>query len=425
VRSSTRRSRSRLASSWVDRRRTAPRRIIISCPGSNARALSSSSPLPRGSGVAARGARRRRRRDRGSKRRARRVHDALPRPCVQRGRSLGRALPPSTARGPLDGVPLAVKDLYDTEGVRTTYGSAIFRDHVPRATPRRCDAPAPPARSSSARRRRTSSPGVSARSTARWERPGTRGIPRVSREGRAAAPRSPSPPISSRSRSHRHRRLDPDPGGVLRGRRAQADLRCVSRSGIFPLAHSLDHAGPMARTPADAAALLSVIAGPDDADPRRRRPRSPPPWTIDGSLAGVRVGVCPSSSRSRSPRHRERVRGDVRRLGELGATVREVDLPEAASAVEIYARSSAPRRSTPTAARLYPRGQTTTATTSAAGSSRNRGDPVDYLEASVERERLRAGFRRVFGEVDLLVSPVARARRSRSTRTRSRTSASG
>src|SRR5712691_7087210 len=35
------------------------------------------------------------------------------------------------AAQPLEGVPLAVKDLYDTEGVRTTYGSPMFEDHVP------------------------------------------------------------------------------------------------------------------------------------------------------------------------------------------------------------------------------------------------------------------------------------------------------
>src|SRR5665213_2456508 len=36
--------------------------------------------------------------------------------------------------GPLAGVPLAVKDTFDTAGVRTTYGSSIFRDHVPTKT---------------------------------------------------------------------------------------------------------------------------------------------------------------------------------------------------------------------------------------------------------------------------------------------------
>ena len=41
----------------------------------------------------------------------------------------------------------------------------------------------------------------------------------------------------------------------------------VSRHGVFPLADSLDHVGPMARSAADCAALLGVIAGADTEDP--------------------------------------------------------------------------------------------------------------------------------------------------------------
>src|SRR5438128_10685450 len=48
-------------------------------------------------------------------------------------------------------------------------------------------------------------------------------------------------------------------------------LGLVSRSGIVPIAHSQDTAGPMARTVADAAALLAAMSGPDPADPATRR----------------------------------------------------------------------------------------------------------------------------------------------------------
>src|SRR5205823_9673016 len=48
-------------------------------------------------------------------------------------------------------------------------------------------------------------------------------------------------------------------------------LGLVSRAGIVPIAHSQDTAGPMARTVADAAALLAAMSGPDPADPATRR----------------------------------------------------------------------------------------------------------------------------------------------------------
>jgi amidase len=73
-------------------------------------------------------------------------------------------------------------------------------------------------------------------------------------------------------------------------------LGLVSRSGIIPIAHSQDTAGPMARTVADAAALLSAIAGPDPRD-RATVPGSGkeiPDYTafLDrGGLKGARIGV--------------------------------------------------------------------------------------------------------------------------------------
>src|SRR6202007_2042967 len=70
----------------------------------------------------------------------------------------------------------------------------------------------------------------------------------------------------------------------------------VSRSGIIPISASQDTAGPMARTVADAAALLTVLAGYDPDDPATAplRDRPPPDYSrfLDAnSLKGVRIGV--------------------------------------------------------------------------------------------------------------------------------------
>ncbi len=68
----------------------------------------------------------------------------------------------------------------------------------------------------------------------------------------------------------------------------------VSRDGIVPIAHSQDTAGPMSRTVADAAALLSVIAGPDTRDAATRDAKTQVDYTqlldTDG-LRGARIGV--------------------------------------------------------------------------------------------------------------------------------------
>jgi amidase len=73
-------------------------------------------------------------------------------------------------------------------------------------------------------------------------------------------------------------------------------LGLVSRSGIVPIAHSQDTAGPMARTVADAAILLAALAGSDAADPATRESlgRARPDYAASlapGGLTGMRIGV--------------------------------------------------------------------------------------------------------------------------------------
>ena len=70
----------------------------------------------------------------------------------------------------------------------------------------------------------------------------------------------------------------------------------VSRSGIIPISHSQDTAGPMARTVADAAALLAVMSGPDprDAETKTASARARADYTKElnaGALKGARIGV--------------------------------------------------------------------------------------------------------------------------------------
>ncbi|MGZ9032751.1 MAG: amidase family protein, partial [Burkholderiaceae bacterium] len=68
----------------------------------------------------------------------------------------------------------------------------------------------------------------------------------------------------------------------------------VSRDGIVPIAASQDTAGPMARTVADAAALLSVLAGTDPRDAATRDARGQPDYTrflVGDGLRGARLGV--------------------------------------------------------------------------------------------------------------------------------------
>ena len=60
--------------------------------------------------------------------------NALPTVCAERARAHARKLegtPPAEGRGWLGGLPVAIKDLIEVEGVRTTYGSPVYADHIP------------------------------------------------------------------------------------------------------------------------------------------------------------------------------------------------------------------------------------------------------------------------------------------------------
>ncbi len=171
-------------------------------------------------------------------------------------------------RGPLDGIPFAHKDIYETEGLATTAHSRVLRNHVPKAdafTVRRLaeagvvslgklathefafggpsfDLPWPPARNPWNPDHFTagSSSGTGAAVAAGMILGGT----------------------------------GSDTGGSIRGPAALCGIagikptygRC-SRMGVLPLAQTLDHTGPLAWTVEDCAILLQAMAGHDPDDP--------------------------------------------------------------------------------------------------------------------------------------------------------------
>ena len=152
-------------------------------------------------------------------------------PAPSRRRAARRLLRSWTESGlpssrPPAGRRLAVKDLFDTAGVRTTYGSAVFSDYVPAATAERCSCSKRPAGLRPGRRTCTSSPTASPRRTSTTGSCRTR-VPRAGPPAARAAGRLRRSHVGladGRARN-RHRRLDPHSGGVLRRDRLQAELR--------------------------------------------------------------------------------------------------------------------------------------------------------------------------------------------------------
>ncbi len=170
-------------------------------------------------------------------------------------------------RGPLHGIPVALKDLIDTAGVETAAGSAVLRGRVPAAD------------ATVVRRLREAGAVLVGKTNTHEFAWGTTTnnphtgptrnpwdldrIPGGSSGGSGAAVAARLVPAA----------LGTDTGGSIRIPAAlcgcvglKPTYGRVSRAGIIPMSWQFDHVGPLARTVEDAAILLEAIAGPDPAD---------------------------------------------------------------------------------------------------------------------------------------------------------------
>jgi amidase len=184
----------------------------------------------------------------------------------------------------------------------------------------------------------------------------------------------------------------------------------VSRQGVFPLAESFDHVGPMARSAADAAAMLQAIAGPDPADPTTLT--SPPPdylAELRGDISGLRLGLDPALLETVEAEPAAGVEQTIRTLEALGARVVAVRLPEIRNVVGaimalLTAEMSAAHAETfPNRAEGYGPDLRRRLEAGAAISG------VDVARAVHARAAYSGEMRRLFEDVDLMITAAAPA----------------
>jgi aspartyl-tRNA(Asn)/glutamyl-tRNA(Gln) amidotransferase subunit A len=112
----------------------------------------------------------------------------------------------------------------------------------------------------------------------------------------------------------------------------------VSRYGLLAFASSLDQIGPLTRTVDDAAIALAVISGADPADATSaRRPVPDYPALLPGDLRGARVGV-PRALVAQGVDHEvsSAFEAAIDQLRHQGATLVDIDLPHAGTAIPVY-----------------------------------------------------------------------------------------
>jgi aspartyl-tRNA(Asn)/glutamyl-tRNA(Gln) amidotransferase subunit A len=304
------------------------------------------------------------------------------------------------ARGvprPLEGVPFAAKDLFDTAGIRTTAGAAFLADHVPArdavAVRRALHAGALLLGKTSTHEFAWGITGYNAHYDSGRNPWGTGHVTGGSSGGSAAAVAAGEVPLA----------LGTDTGGSIRIPSAfcgvtglKPTYARISAEGVFPLAPTLDHVGPMARSPEDLRLFLAVLA---DA----------PPPAAAGSLYSARIATCPDLMPIRPTAEVDQAVGRV--LDALGAERREEPLgptPDIRATFTTIQQAEALR--THRDAGFWPaRRDEYGADVLGRFDAAEAVGFDDYLDATRARERIRARFNDLFGRVDIVVSPISPA----------------
>lgn len=253
--------------------------------------------------------------------------------ALQRAARADRDLRAGVDRGPMHGIPYALKDVLDVEGVPTTNASRLCTGHVA-------------ARDSAVEARLRAGGGVLLGKLTTYEfavvGPGSdlpfpparnpwsdEHVPSGSSSGAGAAVAAGLVPVA----------IGTDTSGSIRGPAFHCGTAGfkptygrVSGRGAQPVSHTLDHVGPLGWTVGDVAAALRVIAGADPADPRTVDVPVPDYGAgLARGVRGLRIGHCPDWYADDPSTLPEIVAGIEEAVGVLaghGAAVRRVELPD-------------------------------------------------------------------------------------------------
>ncbi|MBO0911815.1 MAG: amidase [Acidobacteria bacterium] len=294
-------------------------------------------------------------------------------------------------RGPLHGIPVGLKDLIDTAGVRTTAASAVFKDRVPTRDAEIVE--------------RLKASGAIIVGKQNLHEFAYGGSSLVSHFGPVRNPVNPEFIAGGSSGGSSaavaagmcYAAIGTDTAGSIREPAAlcgvvglKPSYGVVSTEGIIPLSISLDHAGPITRTVRDAAIVLDALRGRD-------RTRD-----LDAGIGGLALGIPRKFFFEGLDREiSAAVEEAIRQLGKAAKAVREVDFPVDEDRTVFLAESRAYHRDkVERCPELYDP-ETLRRLKS--------GDPVtagEHRQAIRRLEKARRDSAEIFRDVDLVLTPT-------------------
>jgi aspartyl-tRNA(Asn)/glutamyl-tRNA(Gln) amidotransferase subunit A len=308
-------------------------------------------------------------------------------------------------RGPLHGIPLALKDIFDTAGVRTTAASALFQDRVPTED--------------SEVVRRLKEAGAVLLGKLNMHEFAYGGSSVISFFGPVRNPWSTEHVAGGSSSGSAvavaaglcYGAIGSDTGGSIR----QPSADCgtvglkptygrVSTRGVIPLSWSYDHVGPITRTVKDAMLMLQVLAGYDPGDATTADVPVP---DYSAALArrpeALRVGVPRAHFFEKlDPEVEAAITTALSEIGKLAASIQEVEMPASNDTTILRAEAYAyhfdnikksPELYQPETLRRIRSAEDITT--------------VAYIKARRKVDEYRRTISKIFGTVDVLITPTS------------------
>jgi aspartyl-tRNA(Asn)/glutamyl-tRNA(Gln) amidotransferase subunit A len=331
------------------------------------------------------------------------TEEQATRTAIERDREMAAGID----RGPFHGVPIAYKDLFFTRGLRTTAGSLIYRDFIPDYDATVVE--------------KLYVGGAVSLGKLNLHELAYGATSKNPHYGAVLNPRDPSRTPGGSSGGSGvaiaagfvPMAVGTDTGGSIRVPASYCGVvgfkptyGRVSRYGVFPLAFSLDHVGPLGSSVEDCALAMAEIAGHDHRDSSSTRIEVADFYAGPlNNLRGVKLGVPKNFYFDRISHDVARaIQNSIQTMEKLGALITEIELPDIeqlnatqrtiqwGEASAVYASCDDPKCFSPDAWNLIRQGRNVRA--------------VDYVNA----QRLRTLFRRRFDEVwraiDLLATPT-------------------
>lgn len=266
-------------------------------------------------------------------------------PALEGAAASDRAMRSGEDRGPLHSIPIAIKDLIDTAGIRTAYGSRLFEKNVPEND------------AEIVRRLRAAGAIILGKlDTYEFGMVGPsfdRPFPPAANPWRLDhfTGGSSSGSAAAVAGGLVRTTISSDTGGSIRSPASYCGVvglkptyGALPKQGAYPLAPSLDHLGPVSATVAEAALTFDVIAGPGSGRPASSK--------LGQSLDGLRIGYARNwfaRDPETAPAIVNLIDDAASQLSLLGARIEEVELPdaklfEACGGVIVHAESFALHR---------------------------------------------------------------------------------